>query len=259
MPIPIIIVDRHFAEASALFNPNAFPARVKSEATSCGDRLAILSHSVEIVVREPALDRSRLLQEIRENKAFAGFTPVPDKPAVLVLHNLNFVSGLYSALIALKSFLDLYSRLIARSLVPSASVFGFGSGNYKRRNLSGGRFLRWIDHSAPRSFENRERLVAILLVHVNEWVDQAVTYRDAVVHNGYIVGMTEAMVPLEKALRELQETDVVLPMMPDGVAVTDYCKHLVRAARSLVSETLPLLPDVDLGLVSLDKADRMAV
>ncbi len=259
MVIPVIIVDRHFAEASALFNPNAFPARVRSDAASCGDRLAILTHSVEIVVREPALDRSRLLQEIRENKAFTGFSPRPDKPAVLVLHNLNFVSGLYSALIALKSFLDLYSRLIARSLVPSSSVFGFSGAKYKDRNLSGGRFLKWIEGSAPRSFQNRDRLVAILLAHVNDWVDEAVTYRHSVVHDGWIVGMTEAMVPLDKALSELQETDVVLPMMPDGVAVTDYCKRLVRGARALVSETLPLVPDIDLGLVSLDKVDRTAV
>lgn len=255
MAIPIVIVDRYYAEASALFNPNAFAARVTAEAASCGDRLAILTHSVQIVIREPALDRSRLLEEIRQNNAFAGFTPSPDKPAVLVLHNLDFVSGLYSALIAVKSLLDLYSRLIARSLVPSASVFGFGSGNYKGRIISGGRFLRWIDGSAPRSFENRERLLAILLTHVDNWVDQAVTYRDAVVHDGFIVGMTEAMVPLNKALNELHENDVVLPMMPHGVAVTDYCSHLVRSARALVSETLPLLPEVNLGLVALDNVD----
>jgi hypothetical protein len=259
MAIQIIIVDRNFAEASALFNPNAFPARVRSDAASCGDRLAILTHSVEIVMREPALDRSRLLQEIRENKAFAGFSPKPDKLVVLVLHNLNFVSGLYSALIAVKSFLDLYSRLIARSLVPSASVFGFSSANYKGRSLSGGRFLKWIEGSGPQSFENRERLVEILLAHVGEWADQAVVYRDAVIHHGAIVGLTEALVPLDKELNELRETDVVLAMMPDGVAVTDYCMRLVRSTRALACETLPLLPDVDLTLLSLDNVDQTAV
>ena len=256
MVIPIIIVDRHFAEASALFNPSAYPEQVRSDATSGGDRLAILTHSVELVMREPALDRSRLLQEIRENKAFMGFSPDPDKPAVLVLHNLNFVSGLYSALIAAKSFLDIYSRLIARSLVPSASVFGFSRANYKGRRLSGGRFLKWIESSAPRSFEHRERLVKILLAHVGEWADQAVAYRDAVVHDGVVVGLTEALVPLDKALCELRETDVVLPTMPDGVAVTDYCMRLVRSTRSLACDTLPLLRDVDLSLLSLDNVDR---
>ncbi len=252
MAIPIVIVDRHFAAASALFNPNAFPARVRGDATSCGDRLAILAHSVEIVMREPALDRSRLLQEIRDNKAFAGFSPNPDKPAVLVLHNLSFVSGLYSALIASKSFLDLYSRLIARSLVPSASVFGFGGGTYNGRNVSGGKFLKWLERSTPRSFEQRERMLAILLAHIDDWADQAVEYRDAVVHSGSIAGLTEAFVPLDRALSELREADVILPAMPNGVAVTDYCGQLVRSVRTFASETLRLLPDVDLRLLSLE-------
>ena len=259
MAIPIVIVDRHFAEASALFNPNAFPAVIRGEASSCGDRLAILTHSVEIVVREPALDRSRLLKEIRENKAFTGFTPSADKPAVLVLHNLAFVSGLYSSFIAVKSLLDLYSRLIARSLVPSASIFGFNRANYKGRNLSGGRFLKWMEKSAPRSFDSRERLVAILLTHINDWVNEAVAYRDAVVHDGFIAGITEAMVPLDKALTELRETDVQLPMMPGEIAITDYCTRLVGSVRALISETLPLLPNIDLGLLSLEKVNRPAV
>lgn len=253
MTIPIIIVDRHFADASALLNPNAFPQMVRGDAAICGDRLAILTHSVEIVLYELELDRSRLLEEIRRNKAFAGFVPQPDKPAVMVFHNLNFVSGLYSSLITFKSLLDLYSRLIGKLLVPSASVFGFNSGSYKGRKVSGGRFLKWVESSAPRSFENREKLVSVLLGHIDGWVGKAVSYRDGVVHDGTVPGMSEAMIPLDKALSQLQETDVILPMMPDGVAVTDYCKRLVNATRTLIAETLTLLPGVDVKLLSLPK------
>jgi len=252
MAIPIIIVDRHFAAASALFNPNGFPERVRGVALACGDRLAILAHSVDIVMREPALDRSRLLQEIRENKAFDGFSPRPDKPAVLVLHNLNFVSGLYSSLIAAKSFLDLYSRLVAGLLVPSSNVFGFNRGTFRGRKVAGGKFLKWLDGSTPRSFEKREELLAVLSRHIDGWADQAVAYRDAVVHSGTIIGLTEAHVPLDKALGDLRESDVVLPMMPNGDAVTDYCWRLLRSVRSAASETLPLLPDLDLGVLSIE-------
>ncbi len=177
MPIPIIVVDRHFAAASALFNPNGFPDRVKGQAALCGDRLAILAHSVDVVMREPTLDRSRWLREILENRAFDGFSPMPDKPAVLVLHNLGFVSGLYSALIASKSFLDLYARLIAGLLVPSATVFGFSRGTFRDRKMAGGKFLKWLDGSAPKSFGNCEQLLTTLSRHIDGWAEEAVAYR----------------------------------------------------------------------------------
>jgi hypothetical protein len=252
MTIPIIVVDRHFAAASALFNPNAFPQRVKREAAVCGDRLAILAHSVEIVMREPALDRSRLLQTIREDQAFKGYSPHPDKPAVLILHNLSFVSGLNSALIAAKSLLDLYSRLVARLLVPSANVFSFGKGTYKGRRVAGGSFLNWLDKSTPQSFEHRDELPLAFLRHVDDWADQAVAYRDAVVHFGVIIGITEAQIPLYKALADLRESDVVLPTMPDGEPVSDYCWHLLCSVREAAWQTLQLLPEVNLELLSTE-------
>lgn len=220
-------------------------------AAVCGDRLAILAHSVEIVTREPALDRSRLLQEIRENRAFDGFAPRPDKPAVLVLHNLSFVSGLYSSLIAAKSFLDLYSRLISGLLVPSSNVFGFNRGTFRGKKVAGGKFLKWLDGSTPRTFERREELLSVLSRHIDDWAEEAVGYRDAVVHSGTIAGMTEALVPLDKALKDLRESDVVVPMMPGGEPVTDYSGRLLRSVRSAASETLPLLPDIDGGLLAI--------
>lgn len=251
MTIPIIMVDAHFWSASALFNANAFPPHVKNDATTCGDRLAILTHSVDLVLREPGLDRRLLLEDIRRHPSFAGWAPRPDKPAILVFHNLSFVSGLYSALIALKSLLDLYARLIARLLVPRASVFGFNSGAYKGRNISGGKFLKWIEGSTPSSFGNRSELVSAFLGHLDAWLHEAITYRDAVVHDGFIHGMTEVMVPLDKGLEQLRESDLVLPMMPDRVAVTEYCERLVTQTRSLVTETMLLMPDIDFKLLSL--------
>lgn len=251
MSIPIIVVDRHFAEGMALFNPNAFPGHVKTDALLCGDQLAILAHSVEIVMREPALDRSRLVQEIRENKAFDSYSPRPDTPSVLILHNLNFVGGLNSALIAVKSFLDLYSKLVAKLLVPSASLFGFNKGPYKGRKLAGGRLLNWIEGSAPQSFERRDELITVLLRHIDLWVGQAVEYRDAAVHHGAIPRIEEAYVALDRPLDQIEESDVVLPRMPDGEPVSAYCETLLRHASEVAAETLRLLPHVDLALLSL--------
>ena len=248
----IIVVDRHFAGASALFNPNAFPAAVRGDALACGDRLAILTHSVDIVLNELRLNRARLLEEVRSNRAFDDSVPQSDRPALLVFHNLNFVSGLYSALIAFKSLLDLYSRLIAKMLVPSASVFGFGKGSYKGRKMPGGKFLNWIEGSSPESFPNREALISVLLDHIGRWAGRAVEYRDGVVHGGSIPGMSETTISLDKTLSQLREADVVLPMMPNGIEVADYSTGLVQATRTLITESLVLLPGVDVKLLSFD-------
>lgn len=253
MTTPLIMVDTHFWSASALFNANAFSGHIRDDATTCGDRLAILTHSVDLVLREPGLDRPRLLDDIRRHPSFAGFKPQTDKPTILVFHNLSFVSGMYSALIALKSLLDLYARLIARLLVPKASVFGFNSAAYEGRSISGGKFLRWLEGSTPSSFGHRDELVSILLSHVDAWLHEAITYRDAVVHDGFIRGMTEVMVPLDKELDQLRESDLTLPMMPDGIAVTEYCEKLVRQTRSLITDTLVLMPGIDFKLLSLSR------
>ena len=254
MTISVVMVDPHFWRAAALFNPNAFPENSRGDASRCGDRLAILAHSVEIVMNEPGLNRSRLLDQIRAEPAFKDFKASADKPAVLIFHNLHFVSGLYSALIALKSLLDLYARLVGRLIDPKATVFGFSSGQYKGQNLSGGKFLRWLEGSTPVAFQNRERLVSIFLCHIDRWLNQAVSYRDAVVHDGAIPNLREVMVPLDKELSGIAASDLSLPTMPDGTSVTGYCEQLVANTRALLAETLPLLPGIDIGKLALDKA-----
>jgi hypothetical protein len=254
MVIPVIMVDDNFKKASALFNANAFPDRAKIDATVCGDRLAILIHSVHIVLNEPGLDRKRLLKTILDNRAFAGFAPQMDKPAILIFHNLNFVSGLYSTLIALKSLLDFYSRLIGHLIVPSTNLFGFNKDNYKSRKIAGGRFLKWIESSTPSSFTNRDELIAVVLIHIDEWLNTAIRYRDEVVHEGFIEGLQEVMLPLDKKLNEIRDIDLILPLMPDGTAVKDYCEWLLKRTQSLIKETLILMPEINFTLLSLDNA-----
>jgi hypothetical protein len=252
MTIPIVIVDRHMAHATGLFNPNAFPGHVKSEVSLCADRLAILSHSVQIVVNETALDRSRLLGEIRQNRAFDGYHPREDKPSVLILHNLAFVGGLNSALVAAKSLLDLYTRVLTRLLVPSANLFGFNKAPYKGRKLAGGRLLNWLEQSAPDSFEHRQELTSLLLRHIDLWIGEAVEYRDAVVHQGMVPGVTEAQVALAKALGQICESDVAPPRMSGGQPVSVCCEGLLTRMRQAVAETMVLLPEVDLSLLSVN-------
>ncbi|MDP2858954.1 MAG: hypothetical protein Q8P50_13400 [Bacillota bacterium] len=248
MTISVIFVDRHFWAASSLLNANAFPGSVRSTVTACADQLAVLFHSVENVLRQPGLNRSNLLAQARSDPAaFAGFKPAPD--LVLVLHNLDFLSGLYATLITAKSFLDVYARLVARVLVSTASLSGFGKAIYEGQKMPGGKLLNWVKRSAPRTFDRSDDLCRVLVGHVNEWAGQAVAYRDAVVHDGYLAGLQEAWAPLIKHPDELLETEISLPTMPDGQGVVDYCRNLETFTRRLLAETLVLLPGVNLALL----------
>lgn len=250
MPISVVIVGPHFAKASALFNPNAFPPHAKADAAACSDRFAMLTHSVGLVLNEPGLDPSHLLQQLRENRAFGDFVPPPDKPCVVTFHDLSFLGGVYATLISLKSLLDLYARLIAKLLVPTATVFGFKSGRYKGRNVSGGSFLTWIEKSAPKGYPKREQLLMLLLEHISGWIDQAVSYRDAVVHDRMVGGIREACVAFNRPVARLRDSDVILPTMEDGQPVVEYCRMLEVRAHRLVVETIALLPGVEFRLLA---------
>jgi hypothetical protein len=154
-------------------------------------------------------------------------------------------------LIAVKSLLDFYARLMARLIVPKATVFGFSKDTYKGRKIVGGRFLKWIESSTPSTFVHRQKLLAVLVASIDAWIQEAVGYRDAVVHEGGIPGLTEVMAALDMPPDDLQEDDLVMPMMPNGVAVTEYCELLVQRAGALIAETIVLLPDIDVTLVSI--------
>jgi hypothetical protein len=254
IPIPVFMVDPNFWRASGLFNPNAFSPQVKRDVEICCDQYAILLHSVQIVCDEPGLDATSRLQQLRSNGAFKGFKPLSDKPIIITFHNLDFLGGVYATLISMKSLLDCYSRLISRLLVSSTSVFGFTKGVYRGRKISGGKFLNWIEHSAPEGFEKRNELVDVLLRHVDDWIGNAVSYRDAAIHSGFINGMQEVRIPVIDYFDKLQEKDILMPTMPDGVLVKEYCIKLAENARCLIAETLVLLPDVDVKLLSLNES-----
>ena len=126
LAIPIAIVGQHVADSLALPNPYASPPEARQQVAGCADQLAIMCHSVEIVVCEPGLNPAGLLREIKSSGASTGLVPRTDKSAIALFHNLAFLSGLGAALVTLKSLLDLYARVIGSLLVPSATVFGFG-------------------------------------------------------------------------------------------------------------------------------------
>jgi hypothetical protein len=167
-----------------------------------------------------------------------------------VFHNLSFATALNSALVILKSLLDLYARLIGKLLVPNGEVFGFNSADFRgRKKLAGGRFLNWVERSTPASFSARDEFVGVFLRHLSEWLDRAVEYRDNVVHDGVIPGLTEVTAALDKPIESLTEADLRLPRMPDGTDVTVYCDALVTRTRDLLFETLSFLPDMDFSLL----------
>lgn len=116
-----------------------------------------------------------------------------------------------------------FSGRFAKLMAPSASVFGFNSGTFRGRSVSGGRFMSWLERSAPRAFDQREALISTLLRRTDDWIDRAATERDAVVHDGFVPGLREATVSFSDEVANLRESDVVLPTMETGEPAGVYC------------------------------------
>ncbi len=126
-PIPIWIVGQENFQASHVFNSNAFPGHAKGLIVQCMESLSIFSFSVNQVGPNLERDKGEFLRELRRNKAFDGYIPDPNNPIVFVYKNTRFLVALYLVLSSMKSFLDVYARLVSK-LIASILSSRFTSG-----------------------------------------------------------------------------------------------------------------------------------
>ena len=119
------------------------------------------------------------------------------------------------------------------------------------QKLSGGAFIKWLNHSAPKSFPNAGALADVVVTNSKEWVTEAVLcYRDPLTHRGTIEGLVPMHVLLEDFVKDFADTRIQNPTTPDGVGVDVYCTGMLRKLEDFVYETVQLLPDIDQDLIS---------
>ncbi len=247
-PIPILFVGPENWQASHVFNSNAFPVHAKIFVSPCMDCLSMLIFSVNQVEPNIKRDRNQFPDKVRTNKAFDGFTPDPSKPCVAEYHNAKFLVALHLVLYSARSFLDVYSKLIAELVFPNSGLKGF---SFRSKNS-----VVWALKNRHHSYTNAAKLISIVRKHSSSWMRDLIEWRNNLIHDGQLPKPCIMCIPLTRRLSEVTEDDIILPQMPNGVDVVTYCRETRNNLSQFIRETLVLLPDIDFDLVSLDAINK---
>ncbi len=192
----IIFVDNNTYDAQHIFNADAFGADLSENVNACITRMVIFRHSARDVCAQISKDfeifEENLGKQVDDLANYA--IKRPDLTIVCYHDNTHCITAIYSSLIYLKSFLDVYSILIVRSIIPGKKVF-FSKGNVDEgfKNIAGGKLINWLRKSAPAQYKE---LSDVILEHSNDWINLAVKYRDTLVHYGDLQELHRMRVPL---------------------------------------------------------------
>lgn len=243
----IIFVDEYTYQSQHIFNANAFADTLNNEVTACVTRMVLFRHSVREVCKQVSGDIDRFSDVLRKNFISLKDSAIrnPDWNLVCYYDSTLYLSAIFSTLIYLKSFLDLYSVLISKSIIPSQRVL-FSRSNVDGEIIAGGKLIKWLRESAPSGYTE---LSDIILGHSNCWIHLAVLYRNKLVHYGDLPKLQRMRVPLRPEDPPYSDLDIEPPKMPNGVAVVEYVLYLSRNIHKLLEETIPLIPNIDMGLV----------
>ena len=248
--IPLLIVSEDTAAACGWFNTNAFPGELRHLVDACRGRSALLRFFVRNMHREVGLDSCRFGEEYRKRGVDSGQLPAGAR-LVVVFDATGYLACLDGVFYALKSFLDVYAKLIARVIDrKKVSIKTFGKKKVGNSELSGGNLIHWLRSSSPKGFCNAQALAQVIEQHSRAWIHEAVGYRDRLTHDGRIRGLEHMRLDVGAAQVSFRPEDVKEPTMPDGVGVAAYAQRLLCNVDTFIRETLAFLPQVQRGLLA---------
>lgn len=251
-PVRIVFIGPHRWRAFAIFNGNAFPAGVREIVDACGSRLALLL--LHTVAMPSALERDtagfkEAIQRQREDMESA-IRSRPDLTSVAVYDGLAHLAEMHSFLNALKSFLDVYSKLIGKLINPK-NDWSFGKAKVGGRELSGGRLINALRNSSKQA--SLESLADLTLAHSQAWITEAVKYRDQLSHRSDLDNMRRMQLPLHHSAPHVNFDELSKPEMPNGQELERYVEGLLKNLVEYLRESIRMLPNVDCTLISPEK------
>jgi len=247
----IIFASRFMQTATGVFNGNAFPGSLDKHATVCANRLALFLFNLERV--KYALDTayddfSRQLISNSSDLCDAASNR-RDLKFVVYSDGLEYHTALHFALYSLKSFLDVYSILMCRSINEKTKTTTFGSKNFEGKKISGGKFLSWINGTSPASYDKKDQLIETVARHSHQWITEAVNYRDTLAHYGDIKDMIDMRLPLDSTKKPIDLRLIEKPVLPGGEKLDRYLESIMCNLGLFLDETIQLLPNVNQELI----------
>lgn len=205
--------------------------------------IAAIEHERRSLAHEFLVEPSHLTELVMSN---------PGQPFIAQADGIAYTSALYSVLNTTKSFLDVYAMLMGKLISKNVS-WSFKRGKVGQDEISGGAIINWLIRSAPKDFKNSRQLADVIHRHSKAWITSVVGYRDTTSHYSEIKGFRHLHVPLLPNRPCFREEFVREPTMPDETPLRQYGAYLQTRLLNILQETLPLLPNIDLNEISLEK------
>ena len=180
-PTQIVFVGTHRLNTYSIFNQNAFPDNTKVIVDASGLRLALFSLHFTSLSEAIQRDRTEFigaLERQRQDMELA-LTNHPDHICVAMYDGLAYLSQMHSCLNTLKSFLDIYAKLIGKLIQPQ-NEWSFHKANIEGIKLAGGRLINALRNCSNTTYAND--LPTLTLTHSRNWITPAVTSRDKLSH-----------------------------------------------------------------------------
>ena len=128
-----------------------------------------------------------------------------------------------------------------------SNVKEFHKKTISGKEIAGGNIINWLKNTCPETFKNKDELASLIETESNRWILHAVKkYRDTLTHFGEIKDLKHLRAKLQKGIRCYNRQDLLLPEMPDGTPVTNYCKMIVTCLREFIEAGTALLPKVQI-------------
>jgi hypothetical protein len=249
--VQIIFVSPQRYSAQHIFNANAYPIALRSVVDSCASRYALLllhTSTLRAALERDLTDFRKVVEGQRVDLERA-IESRPDFECVAVYDGLAHLAEMHSALNSLKSFLDVYAKLIGK-LVNSSNNWSFGKATVDGQEASGGRLVNALRSS---SVETLARLADLTLEHSRTWISDAVRYRDQLSHRSDLDNMHHMQLPLHNSTPHINFDEIERPVMPNGQDLGDYVDGILRNMAAYVRASIELLPNVDRTLITYSK------
>jgi hypothetical protein len=240
-PVDINFVDKAHWETFALFVTTEDRKDLGRYADACSLALAMVGTAAELAATAFPTGTSLMRQVRHQNDVEPGGLDgfAREHESVARWHDRQFMTVLFGALGSVKTFLDLYTKLMANAIEPNTRAkIQFNT----EKTVIGGALLSWLGDRERGRFTNRDKLVEIIKEHKARWIDKVVKMRHDAMHAGRIAGYRDMTLALTKPILMLSVDDVVLARMPDGTSPPDYVGATFENAKAFVIDTRVLLP-----------------
>ena len=176
----------------------------------------------------------------------------PDLSSVAVYDGLAHLAEMHSSLNVLKSFLDLYAKLVGTLIHPTNS-WSFGKAKVDGQEVSGGRLVNALRSTGGNQPGSLLALADLTLTNSQVWITEAVKYRDQLSHWSDLDHMRPMHLPLRAAEPHIDFGELQRPAMPNGQELGSYLDGLLGKFEAYIRESIIMLPNVDATLISPER------